>query len=756
MKLSRVRVVFSLVLFALPMSPTLVAGCASHDTAADSADTGEANVGVATQAASTADVTKVTLTVSGPGISKSIVKDLKYVNGQWTGKLSGIPVGDDRVFLAEAYDATNTVLYTGEASGVTITKGDTASVALVLQQKTPPNPFANGAPQISSLVASAGEATPGAPVELAVVATDPDNDALTYAWTATGGSLANAGTATPVWTAPLTDGTQTLSVSVTDGKGGQAGMSVQLKTTSKGSAEVSTTFNNWPVVTQVVATPGQLQPGDSSSLTVTATDVDGDALAYAWSDSCGGSFSSTLAEAPTWTAPATMPSGGTCTLTVVVSDGRGGSTSGSLLIGINLPDANLPPVIDQDYQSADSVSGGEAVSLWVSAHDPEGAALAFSWTSSGGTAGTASTTESSSEIMWAAPTAPGTYNIAATVTDASGLTTTRTFSVAVASSVPLGNPMDVFVIGIKSGASDNELIRIDKDGNQLWQTTVPVSGYQPSAESVDRNLTEDSLYLTDASSSGNPSGFKLLKLNGGGSLEWQRDVSSSYATISANPVSGGVYAADQNGVTRIAADGTTVWGPLSWGHTDAKFVSADPVTGGVFVSTGDAGGNVIKVDASGAKIWEVSVPGVFLVHANGFDGGVYVTSGIYSYTQQTISRFDSGGNIAWSTTGLSNYNYGFFADPTDGTSVVGSGWPFVMQRFSANGELAATNNNYGEFQIAPDIETGGFYGSASSGASYTNLPVRRFDRNLQLIWEKPIGHAEWSRYMIVLTGVLAK
>ena len=431
MKLSRVRVVFSLVLFALPMSATLVAGCASQDTAGDIANTGDANVGVATQAASTADVTKVTLTVSGPGIPTAIVKDLKFVNGQWAGKLSGIPVGSDRVFLAEAYDATNTILYTGGASGVTITKGETTSVALVLQQKTPPNPFANGAPQISSLVASAAEAAPGAPVALAVTATDPDNDALTYAWTATGGSLANAATATPIWTAPLTDGTQTLSVSVTDGNGGQAGMSVQLKTNSKGSAEVSTTFNNWPVVTQVAAAPGQLQPGDSSILTVTATDVDGDALTYAWSDNCGGSFSSTLADAPTWTAPATTPSGGTCTLTVSVSDGRGGAASGELLIGVNLPDANLPPVIDQYFQSADAVSATEQVNLWVSASDPEGAAVSFTWAASGGTLGTATDTASSSELMWTAPSTSGTYSVTATVTDASGLTTTLPFAVDV-------------------------------------------------------------------------------------------------------------------------------------------------------------------------------------------------------------------------------------------------------------------------------------------------------------------------------------
>ncbi|MEI6244003.1 MAG: OmpA family protein, partial [Acidobacteriota bacterium] len=53
-------------------------------------------------------------------------------------------------------------------------------------------------------------------------AQDPDGDALTYAWRAAAGSVTSATNRQTPWTAPMTDGPVTLTVTVNDGKGGTA------------------------------------------------------------------------------------------------------------------------------------------------------------------------------------------------------------------------------------------------------------------------------------------------------------------------------------------------------------------------------------------------------------------------------------------------------------------------------------------------------------------------------------------------------
>jgi hypothetical protein len=341
-------------------------------------------------------------------------------------------VGSGRTFLAQAYDASNTLLYEGQVTGVTISQGSTAAVFILLQQKTAPSPFRNSAPRINSLVASSTQVEPGQSATLSVTATDADGDTLSYAWTTTAGTLANATAAGATWTAPTTEGPYTVNVSVMDGKGGQAGFSLVINVlAAKSRASVTTSFNTWPVVSQVSVTKGQLLPGASTGLDVTAVDPDGDTLTYTWSDNCGGSFSSTTAKSPTWTAPATQPASGTCTMSVAPNDGRGGSTQGSLSITIGLPEVpNASPVIDQTFQSADTVAAGGTLNVLVVAHDPEGTALSFTWSTSGGTLGTPTTSASQSEVLWTAPASGGPFTLTAVVQDAGGAQATQTFTVS--------------------------------------------------------------------------------------------------------------------------------------------------------------------------------------------------------------------------------------------------------------------------------------------------------------------------------------
>jgi len=69
---------------------------------------------------------------------------------------------------------------------------------------------------------------PGKGATASADARDPDGDALTYRWTATGGTLANATSRQAQWTAPTTPGTYTLTVTVTDSKGASASSSTTI------------------------------------------------------------------------------------------------------------------------------------------------------------------------------------------------------------------------------------------------------------------------------------------------------------------------------------------------------------------------------------------------------------------------------------------------------------------------------------------------------------------------------------------------
>src|SRR5512133_546052 len=120
----------------------LAAGCGAQAS-------GEAVVGVSAEALAVNDISRVTVTVSGPGMTSDIVRNLVKTSGQWSGIIGSIPVGADRTFTGRAYDSSNTLVYEGQAAGVTITQGATASVVIVLQQKTPSTPYSNSAPQVT-------------------------------------------------------------------------------------------------------------------------------------------------------------------------------------------------------------------------------------------------------------------------------------------------------------------------------------------------------------------------------------------------------------------------------------------------------------------------------------------------------------------------------------------------------------------------------------------------------------------------------
>lgn len=97
----------------------------------------------------------------------------------------------------------------------------------------------NRNPVVSSVSVTPGSVNANGIATVTVVATDPDNDALTYVYQVTGGAITGAGP-TVSWTAPSAEGAHSVTVTVTDGKGGSA--------TGNGALTVL------PAVTQVTGT----------------------------------------------------------------------------------------------------------------------------------------------------------------------------------------------------------------------------------------------------------------------------------------------------------------------------------------------------------------------------------------------------------------------------------------------------------------------------------------------------------------------
>lgn len=407
-----------------------LAGCSTQEP------TGSAQFfGSIQQAASASEVTRVVVTITAPDMPGR-TEALTKTEGLWSGTLSYLPAGTGRTFTAEAFDASGTRLFQGQATGVTLLAGETTVVTLTLQQVNPPALFDNSVPCIDSLIASSNTVTPGGTLNLQSTAHDPDpGDTLTYAWTASAGGFASPSSLSTPWTAPSTLGPVTLTFTVTDSKGASAALSLTIQVqASPGSARVNVSLNTWPEVARMTALPSRVSVGETTTVVATASDNDGDTPSYQWMAGCAGTWTNVTSATARFT-PSAQPAGdtcGNCSLTVTVKDGRGGQTTGTLRICVGPKDTgHFPPVIQSAFQSHETVSSSGSVLLRVTAHHPDEQALSFAWSTSAGTLGTPTRTGNTSEVEWTSPpclSQPATMTVR--VTDTGGASTQHVFAVS--------------------------------------------------------------------------------------------------------------------------------------------------------------------------------------------------------------------------------------------------------------------------------------------------------------------------------------
>ena len=92
----------------------------------------------------------------------------------------------------------------------------------------------NRPPTIAGLNPSATSVEPSGAVTFNASASDPDGDALTYTWSASGGTFDSTTIRNPTWTAPATIGLYAISLEVSDGHGRTATRNVTI-TVSQGT-----------------------------------------------------------------------------------------------------------------------------------------------------------------------------------------------------------------------------------------------------------------------------------------------------------------------------------------------------------------------------------------------------------------------------------------------------------------------------------------------------------------------------------------
>jgi len=199
--------------------------------------------------------------------------------------------------------------------------------------QAPPEP-ANNTPIITGLQADTQVVQPLGKSNFTCAASDPDGDTLAYRWTTTAGIIDSSGAAV-TWTAPKDPGSYTVSVVVSDGKGGAA--------TTDAVVTVLEKPNNPPIVSAIKFTPegrGTItvkpNPTDEEKkkyppvavkyttavVECIASDADNDSLSYIWR-ATGGKI---IGAGPKieWLVAGDP---GSYAITCDVSDGKGGSNS---------------------------------------------------------------------------------------------------------------------------------------------------------------------------------------------------------------------------------------------------------------------------------------------------------------------------------------------------------------------------------------------------------------------------------------------
>jgi outer membrane protein OmpA-like peptidoglycan-associated protein len=188
-------------------------------------------------------------------------------------------------------------------------------------QPPPPNHPPTAACSVNPASVYAGS---GDTVAVNVNASDLDNDALTYSYTATGGTVEGTGADGRWSSSGVAAGSYTVNVKVDDGKGGFASCAADIKVEEK---------PNRPPTAALSIERSPILPGERTGVTCTGSDPDNDPLTYTYTATGGqivGSGSNVQFDS-TGLQP------GTYAVKCDVNDGRGGAANASGNVEVKEP-----------------------------------------------------------------------------------------------------------------------------------------------------------------------------------------------------------------------------------------------------------------------------------------------------------------------------------------------------------------------------------------------------------------------------------
>lgn len=297
-----------------------------------------------------------------------------------------------------------------------------------------------------------------------------------------------------------------------------------------------------------------------------------------------------------------------------------------------------------------------------------------------------------------------------------------------------------------AGSSDFWIVKLDEHGNIQWDRAYGGSGLEEA-----RSILEapGGGYViagkTESFGVGGDGAFWVLKLNGGGDVEWQKMYEGG-GGVSIAPAHGGGYVV-AGGTTAFGAGGSDVW--------------------------------VIKINDGGGVQWQYSYGGSdhdvpFCIRQSG-DGG-YVFAGWTSsfgagWADFWVTKLDGDGNVTWSKAfGGVDGDQARFVEPTGDNGYIVSGWTVSfgagnsdmwILKLDSGGNIE-WQNTYGGgaddrgFSIARTSD-GGYITAGrteSFGAGNADIWILRLDSAGLVQWQETVGstYDEDARSALELPG----
>ncbi|MBI3185632.1 MAG: hypothetical protein HYZ28_26130 [Myxococcales bacterium] len=420
--------------------------------------------------------------------------------------------------------------------------------------------------------------------------------------------------------------------------------------------------NSAPVIDSISIAPDPAPPNSTATISCTARDPDGKIVKMRIEVSAGllpnGLTGQTLtvlsAQTVTSTWTWSTPAAGTYSITCKAQDNGGlfggyaiGQKTVSVVVSAPL---GKPPVISTFAPSASAVLVGGTVLFDAAASDPDGDALTYAWTATGGTLQASGT-----KATWVAPATTGAQTIKLTATDPTGLSATASAAISVELEFQQGPLGASFRAPSRLTATPTgELFVVDSSDGRLWLLTrrgeimaAPIPAEHATAVAYCKGAvhvsTKDGRLLRLDPEHGGQLGEVGLA---DGPLAWPVGMACDEAT-------GRVFVAERevNRVRAVKPDGTTDFMLTSAG-TAALLVPADvavDVASGalwVLLDSNELGSMLHAFSLSGAHL-RSAVPWGTPPSGLTRGGGVTVGAGgkvhVADTFQGAVSVFDSAG-----------------------------------------------------------------------------------------------------------------